>query len=193
MPFALGTYLASKFSTDSSKTLNKRKDNSATVPKNSSQVNVTNHRMTSSPPLKTWLAPPYVAKIPTYYWASTADTPAASSTKSVLNATYFPETDTYYIPATAHTRTLGGSSPSAYEVCVANYDNPTERHSFPEEFWAFRDSALEELMTTGRCHWRPTDRWGRLWEEGRWEIGDLWPVWNDRLRVWDHSDIRRRG
>lgn len=151
---------------------------------------MTVHWTTPYPLSKTWLAPPYVAEIPPYHRTPSADTPAASSTKSSLIATYFPETDTYYVPASAKTRTWDGSP--AYEVWVANYDNPTERHSFPEEFWTFRDSALKELMTTGRCHWRRTDRWGRLWEDGRWEIGDLWPVWNDRLRVWNHSDIRRR-
>ena len=110
------------------------------------------------------------------HWRS-LDIPVASSVKDYECCTYFPETDTHFVPDEE-----GGP----FEVPAARGENETWFKPYPEQFWEFRNSALEELKFTGRIHWRKANRWGIPWEESRWKE-DIRPVWNPKRKMWDRS------
>ena len=105
------------------------------------------------------------------------DIPTASSVKNYECCTYFPETDTHFVPDEE-----GGP----FEIPAARGENQMWLKPYPEQFWDFRSSALEELKHTGKLHWRKVDRWGIPWEESRW-MEDVRPVWNPKRKMWDRS------
>lgn len=105
------------------------------------------------------------------------DVPVPSSVKSYKNCTYFPETDTHYVPA-------GRGGP--FEVLATGAESLKWLKPYPEQYWVFRSSALRELKQTGRLHWRETDRWGVPWEESRWNE-DARPIWDPEKKTWDRS------
>ena len=110
----------------------------------------------------TWLSPKRMAiriKLPLPpHWRS-LDIPVASSVKNYECCTYFPETDTHFVPDEE-----GGP----FEVPAARGENERWFKPYPEQFWEFRSSALDELKFTGRIHGRKADRWGIPWEESWW-------------------------
>lgn len=135
---------------------------------------------TRLPEYPIWLSPERIAiriKLPLPPHLRSLDIPVASSVKNYECCTYFPETDTYFVPDEE-----GGP----FEVPAARGENQTWLKPYPEQFWDFRSSALEELKHTGKLHWRKVDRWGIPWEESRWKE-DVRPVWIPERKKWDRS------
>lgn len=136
--------------------------------------------VTKLPENPQWLSPKRIAvriKRPLPPHLRSLDVPVSSSTKSNKHCTYFPETDTHYLPEEE-----GGP----FEVPAARGENLKWLKPYPEQYWVFRSSALKELKYTGKLHWRGTDRWGVPWDEGRWKE-DVRPAWNAESRKWDRS------
>ena len=108
------------------------------------------------------------------------DVPCPSSITSYKQASYFPETDTFFLPCVA-----GGP----FEVAAAEVDQGRWIEVTPAKFWKFRESALKELRETGKLQWRKVDRWGKKWEEGWWK-GEGRPKWNQGARRWRCEAVR---
>ena len=135
---------------------------------------------TRLPENSTWLSPKRIAiriKLPLPPYFRSLDVPVASTVKNYECCTYFPETDTHFVPDEE-----GGP----FEIPAARGENQTWLKPYPEQYWDFRSSALEELKHTGKLHWRKVDRWGIPWEEGRWKE-DIRPVWIPERKKWDRS------
>ncbi|KAL8791718.1 MAG: hypothetical protein Q9195_005725 [Heterodermia aff. obscurata] len=127
-----------------------------------------------------WLSPKNMAiriKLPLPPHLQSLDIPVASSVRNYQCCTYFPETDTHFVPDEE-----GGP----FEVPAARGESQIWLKPYPEQYWDFRSSALEELKQTGKLHWRKVDRWGIPWEESRWTEG-VRPVWNPEKKKWDRS------
>ena len=132
------------------------------------------------PENQAWLSPKQIAiriKLPLPRHFRSLDIPVASSVKDYMCCTYFPETDTHFVPDEE-----GGP----FEIPAARGENEMWLKPYPEQYWEIRSSALEELKHTGKLHWRKVDRWGILWEESRWKE-DIRPVWNPERKRWDRS------
>lgn len=97
-----------------------------------------------------------------------------SSIKTYTNSTYFPETDTHYVP-----EGKGG----AFEILAAGAESLKWLKPYPEQYWASRSSTLKELKQTGRLHWRETERRG---EKSR-SKEDARPGWDPERKKWDRS------
>lgn len=108
------------------------------------------------------------------------DIPCPSSLSSYKHTSYFPETDTFFLPSVA-----GGP----FEVAAAEAEHSRWITVSPERFWKFRESALKELRETGKLHWRRMDRWGKTWQEAWWR-GEERPEWDQEARKWDCSVVR---
>lgn len=108
------------------------------------------------------------------------DIPCPSSLCSYEQTSYFPETDTFFLPSVA-----GGP----FEVAAAEGEHSRWMHISPDKFWKFRESARKELKETGKLHWRKVDRWGRTWQEAWWR-GEERPEWDREARKWDCSVVR---
>jgi len=108
------------------------------------------------------------------------DIPCPSSLSSYKQTSYFPETDTFFLPSVA-----GGP----FEVAAAEVEHSRWITVSPEKFWRFRESALKELRETGKLHWRRMDRWGKTWQEAWWR-GEERPEWDQEARKWDCSVVR---
>ena len=136
---------------------------------------------TQLPENHTWLPPEQIAvriKLPLPRQFRSLDVPVASSVRNNYTCcTYFPETDTHFIPDEE-----GGP----FEIPAARGENQMWLKPYPEQYWDFRSSALEELKHTGKLHWRKVDRWGVPWEESRWKE-DIRPAWNPERRKWERS------
>lgn len=108
------------------------------------------------------------------------DVPCPSSITSYKQTSYFPETDTFFLPSVA-----GGP----FEVPAAEAEIGRWIDVDPKKFWKFRVSALKELRETGKLHWRKVDRWGKTWQEGWWR-GEERPVWDVETKKWDSDVVR---
>lgn len=102
------------------------------------------------------------------------DIPCLSSVASYNQKSYFPETDTFFLPLAA-----GGP----FEVAATEIEKGRWIELTDEKVWKYRESALEELMLTGGLHWRKVDRWGRGWQEGRWREVER-PTWDQAAKKW---------